>query len=146
MLTIRKARAADLPAIIALLESDAVAGRRGVGLIEYQRMFEEIDADPNQHLTVAEADGEVMGCVQITIMPGLSRGATRRGQIEGMRIARGRRSQGYGNALAAWAIDYCRTRGCTLVQLTTDRQRDGPVQFYERLGFRTTHHGMKLEL
>lgn len=146
MLIIRKATAADLQAITGLLEVDALAGPRGVDLAAYERMFAEITADPNQLMVVAELEGAVIGCVQITIIPGLSRGATRRGQIEGMRIGAAWRGQGHGSALAAWAIAQCRERGCTLVQLTTDRQRTGPVQFYERLGFRNSHHGLKLSL
>lgn len=143
---IRKANVADLPSVIALLESDAVAGRRGVPLADYRTMFAEIAADQNQLLAVAELNGRIIGCVQITIIPGLSRGAVRRGQLEGMRIASDQRGQGHGGTLAAWAIDECKARGCALVQLTTDRQRIGPVRFYERLGFKATHHGMKLEL
>ena len=39
-----------------------------------------------------------------------------------------------------------RTRGCRMVQLTTDRSRREARQFYEGLGFVASHHGMKLHL
>ena len=45
-----------------------------------------------------------------------------------------------------WAIQRCRERGCAIVQLTTDKSRTDAHRFYERLGFRATHEGMKLTL
>jgi hypothetical protein len=36
--------------------------------------------------------------------------------------------------------------GCNLVRLTTDATRDDARRFYETLGFRTTHVGMKFLL
>jgi GNAT superfamily N-acetyltransferase len=146
MLLFRKAEARDLRAVVDLLEADAVAGPRGVAFETYERMFAEMREDRNQLLAVAELDMAVIGCLQLTVIPGLSRGATRRGQIEGMRIGPAWRGTGHGSAFVAWAIAACRARGCTLVQLTTDRRRSGPLQFYERLGFRNSHYGLKLEL
>ena len=45
-----------------------------------------------------------------------------------------------------WAIDRARERGCRIVQLTTDKTRPDALRFYETLGFRATHEGMKLHL
>ena len=146
MLTFRKAETRDLRAVIDLLEADALAGPRELAVQTYERIFVEMLEDRNQLLAVAELDGLVIGCLQITVIPGLSRGGTRRGQIEGMRIGSNLRGKGHGAALVAWAIAECRARGYTLVQLTTDRRRSGPVQFYERPGFRNSHYGLKLEL
>lgn len=98
-MNIRKAELSDLPAIIELPEADALAGRRDVSLPEYQKMFLAISEDPNQLLVVAELDGPIIGCVQISVIPGLSRGASWRGQLEGMRIRRDFRGHGYGREL-----------------------------------------------
>jgi GNAT superfamily N-acetyltransferase len=70
----------------------------------------------------------------------------RRGQIEGVRIARDQRGEGLGRAMFAWAIEECRRQGCGLVQLTTDRSRPDARRFYEQLGFEASHEGMKLAL
>ena len=43
-----------------------------------------------------------------------------------------------------WAIERCKERGCSVVQLTSDRTRDAAHRFYERLGFVGTHTGFKL--
>jgi hypothetical protein len=38
----------------------------------YVRAFEEIDVDENNYLIVAEADGEVVGTLQLTLTPSIS--------------------------------------------------------------------------
>ena len=45
-----------------------------------------------------------------------------------------------------WATEECRKRGCELVQLTTDKSRADACQFYDSLGFKASHEGMKLIL
>jgi GNAT superfamily N-acetyltransferase len=44
------------------------------------------------------------------------------------------------------AIGLCRERGCSLVQLTTDKSRLDARRFYEQLGFVASHEGMKLDM
>lgn len=95
---------------------------------------------------MAEADGEVVGTLQITFIPGLSYQGAWCGQIEGVRIAAARRGQGLGQRLIRWAVEECRARGCRIVQLTTNIARTDAHRFYERLGFRRSHYGYKLDL
>lgn len=45
-----------------------------------------------------------------------------------------------------WAQEQGRSRGATLVQLTSDKRRADAHRFYERLGYVATHEGFKLEL
>ena len=147
-LAFRRATAADVPAIVALLADDDIARQRdeGTGHRDYGAAFAAIDRDPNQVLAVVERGGLVIGCLQLTFIPGLSRRGMWRGQIEGVRVAPGHRGEGVGRALFGWAIDHCRARGCGLVQLTTDKRRPEAHRFYEELGFAATHEGMKLQL
>lgn len=51
-----------------------------------------------------------------------------------------------GQAMFEWAIEQSRQRGCRLVQLTTNADRVDAGRFYERLGFKPTHIGMKMSL
>jgi ribosomal protein S18 acetylase RimI-like enzyme len=146
----RRATAADLPAIIALLADDPL-GRLREGDASppdprYVAAFAAIDADPNQLLAVVERDGEVIGCLQINFIRGLSRLGMWRGQLESVRIAAGHRGGGLGRAMIEWAIEQSRARGCGLVQLTSDKSRSDALRFYASLGFRASHEGMKLEL
>lgn len=146
----RRAIRADLPAIIALLAHDALGqGREDASdppNPAYMAAFAAIEADPNQYLAVAESAGRVVGCLQLSFIPGLSRLGMWRGQIESVRIAEDQRGEGLGRRLFEWAIDECRQRGCGLVQLTTDKQRPDAKRFYEALGFVASHDGMKLML
>lgn len=146
---LRRATAEDVPALVALLADDPLgAGRETVDgdLAVYRTAFEQVDRDP-AHLLIVAVDGEtVVGTLQLTLVPGLSRGGALRGQIEAVRVAAGARSRGLGAAMIGWAVEEARRRGATLVQLTTDRSRADARRFYERLGFVASHDGMKLPL
>lgn len=146
----RRARVEDLPAIVALLADDPIGGGResaGAALHpSYAAAYAAIERDPNQMLAAAERDGRIVGCLQLSFIPGLARQGVWRGQIEGVRVAAGERGGGIGHAMLEWAIAECRRRGCGLVQLTSDERQADTHRFYEALGFRATHRGYKLGL
>ncbi|GMG82167.1 GNAT family N-acetyltransferase [Paralimibaculum aggregatum] len=144
---IREAVAADVPAIVALLADDGLGrGREAPGDPAYARAFAAMQAMPGNVYLVAERDGALIGCLQVTLIPGLSRRGLTRAQIEGVRVAAAARGQRVGEALMQAAIGRAREAGCGLVQLTTDLRRADAHRFYERLGFEATHQGMKLSL
>lgn len=144
---LRRAAADDVRAIVDLLADDVLGKtREAPGDPCYAEAFAAIDGDPNQFLAVAEADGEIVGCLQLTFIPGLSLKGLWRGQIESVRIAASRRGQGHGHVMIEWAIEECRKRGCGLVQLTMNKTRDDTLRFYRSLGFEATHEGFKLTL
>jgi GNAT superfamily N-acetyltransferase len=97
-------------------------------------------------LVVGERGGETIATMQLTFIPGLSRRGTWRLQIEGVRVASTARGDGLGDELIRWAIDQARSRGCALVQLTSDARRQDAHRFYEHLGFVASHTGFKLAL
>lgn len=112
----------------------------------YLRAFDAIVAPEGNRIIVAELDGEVVGTLQLTFIPGLSRLGMIRAQIEEVRVASTVRGMGIGEKLINHAVDRARDHGCGLVQLTTDKQRTDAHRFYERLGFVASHVGMKLAL
>lgn len=146
--TPRRARRDDLPALVALYADDPLGATRERNVSplpgEYLDAFEEIDRDPNQLLAVFEADGEIVGTLQLTILPSLTRLGAKRAQIESVRVARSHRGQGLGGKMMEWAVRQARQEGATLVQLTTDKSRTDARRFYEGLGFVASHEGMKL--
>lgn len=148
--TFRRATAADVAAIVALLADDELGKtREDPGPLlnpRYAAAFAAIDADRNQFLAVVEEGGEVVGCLQLSFIPGLSRIGLWRGQIESVRISSSRRGGGLGRRMFEWAIAECRRHGCEVVQLTTDKSRADARRFYEQLGFVASHEGMKLTL
>lgn len=139
----------DLPAIVALLShEETVADPRAVEVGEvYTQAFEVVDADGrNEMVVLDEGDGTVLGYLQLTYIPGLGRHGQERALIEGVRVRADRRGAGLGRELLTWAIDRARARGCTLVQLTSNKRRTEAHRFYASLGFVGSHDGFKLPL
>ncbi|MET9370758.1 GNAT family N-acetyltransferase [Streptomyces griseoflavus] len=147
-LEIRAAVADDLPAIVGMLADDPLGAQRESpdDLGPYVTALERLSTDPNQHLVVAVREGHVVGTLQLTIVPGLSRRGSTRSIIEGVRVHADERGSGLGTRLIEWAIDTSRHEGCHLVQLTSDNTRTDAHRFYERLGFTASHVGFKLPL
>ncbi|MGP9538833.1 GNAT family N-acetyltransferase [Brachybacterium sp. AOP43-C2-M15] len=145
---IQRASREDVPAIVALLADDELGRQREVeDRDRYDRAFDLIDRDDAQFLAVVrQEDGTVVGTMQLSVLPGLSRGGTTRLQIEGVRVDDSVRSHGVGAAMLDWAHRHGRARGATLAQLTTDRSRDRAHLFYERLGYVDSHLGLKRSL
>ena len=92
---------------------------------------------------MAESGGAVVGTMQISFIPGLSRGGKWRGHVEAVRVTSERRGHGIGEAMMAWAEARCRERDCVVCELTSDKRRDAAHRFYERLGFEASHLGFK---
>ncbi|KOG33625.1 GNAT family N-acetyltransferase [Streptomyces resistomycificus] len=147
-LEIRPAAAADLSAIVAMLADDPLGAQRESpdDLSPYLAALQRLTADPNQHLVVAVRDDRVVGTLQLTVIPGLSRRGSARSIVEGVRIHADERGSGLGTRLIEWAIEESRGQNCQLVQLTSDNTRTDAHRFYERLGFTASHVGFKLQL
>ena len=147
---IRDARREDVPSIVAMLADDALGQSRE--RFEdplpqpYWDAFAAIEADPNNRLLVAEIDGAIAACLQLTFIPGLSRLGAERAQIESVRVTSAHRGGGLGRKLIEAAVAIAREHGSELVQLTTDKSRTDARRFYESLGFVASHDGMKLNL
>lgn len=147
-IAIRPAGRTDMPAIVALLADDPLGrARENPGdLAPYLAAFDDIAAQGGNCVLVAERDHVIIGCLQLTLIPGLARRGAKRGQVEGVRVAASCRGQGIGERLIRHAIEMARAAGCALVQLTSDNARADAHRFYERLGFVASHAGFKLEI
>lgn len=147
-LEIRAAVADDIPAIVGMLADDRLGAERESpdDLTPYLAALERLSSDPNQHLVVAVREGRVVGTLQLTVIPGLSRRGSTRSIIEAVRIHADERGSGLGTQLIEWAIAESRRQGCQLLQLTSDNTRTDAHRFYERLGFTASHVGFKLQL
>lgn len=147
-LEFRPAASDDVPAIVAMLADDPLGAQRESpdDLTPYLTALERLSVDPNQHLMVAVREGRVVGTLQLTVIPGLSRKGSTRSLIEGVRIHSDERGSGLGTLFIEWAIEESRRQGCQLVELTSDATRTDAHRFYERLGFTASHVGFKLAL
>jgi ribosomal protein S18 acetylase RimI-like enzyme len=146
----RLAAAEDLDRIVQMLADDVLGKERERyedPLPEgYLNAFQAIESDPNNELTVACRGTEIIGVMQITFTPYLTHQGSWRATIEGVRTSSAVRGQGVGSKMINWAVGRARERGCSLVQLTTDKQRSDALRFYQKLGFKATHEGLKMKL
>lgn len=147
----RKALDADLPHIIALLADDVLGQMREVVSnppdAAYTSAFEAISQDPNQFLAVlTEADGRILGTLQLTFLQHLTHHGAKRAQVEAVRVARSARGRGIGKIMLQHAIAEAKARNCGMIQLTTDKERQAAHAFYEGFGFVPSHTGFKLKL
>ena len=146
----RQAGPADLPPIVRMLADDELGSQRERvknPLPEsYYSAFEQINNDPNHELIVAELNGEVIGTLHLMFLPSVSFQGGLRAQIESVRVEKKFQSQGIGSEMMKWAMERARQRGAYVVQLTSHKSRVDAHRFYERLGFKGSHLGMKMSL
>jgi len=145
----RKATENDLPKIIEMIADDELGKTRENFELplptEYLAAFENINSDKNQELIVVENnETEIIGTLQLSFIQYLTYQGGIRAQIEAVRIRKDKRGTGLGKQLFEWAIERAKERNAHLLQLTTDKKRPAAIKFYESLGFKPTHEGMKM--
>ena len=146
---IRLARETDVADIVKMLADDPLGTTREKHQLplseDYITAFDAIESDPNNELVVATIEDKLVAVLQLTFIPYLTYQGGWRALIEGVRVAADHRSQGIGRQMFEWAIERARKRNCHMVQLTTDRSRPEALGFYEKLGFVSSHYGLKLK-
>ena len=152
-LTFRDATATDIPIILTLSHAGDARGPDTPPLdpatltdARYRAAFDRITADPHHRLIVAEQGGEIVGTLQISVLPGLARFGMKRAILENVHMRGDQRGQGLGSQMVRWAVERCREYGCGMVQLTSNKVRLDAHRFYRKLGFEQTHEGIKLLL
>lgn len=147
MIAFRDARREDVAAVVALLADDDFGAKRQTGALSgYLAAFDAMKAQGVSHLIVGEMEGRIVATYQLTFIAGLSHRATRRAQIESVRVASDLRGRGIGRQMMRDAEDRARAAGCGLLQLTTQKVRERAQAFYEGLGFTPSHIGYKRDL
>ncbi|MDC5838863.1 GNAT family N-acetyltransferase [Vibrio europaeus] len=146
----RTAVISDLEHLVSLLANDVLGNKREDPSLPlnnaYIDAFEAIDADPNNLLLVVEKQNQLVGMLQLTLIPYLTHIGSWRCLIEGVRIHETYRGLGFGERMFEHAIELARKKGCSMVQLTSDKLRPDAIRFYEQLGFKASHEGFKLTL
>lgn len=148
-LVMRKAVRNDVPAIVAMLTDDilGLVREKADDLDPYFAAFDAMAHDPNNIIYVACAEaGSVVGTFQLVYMQGLSLAASKRAEIEAVRVHSSVRGQGIGKQMFVWAVEKARSDGCNLLQLTTNKKRVAGQRFYDQLGFEASHVGYKMML
>ena len=145
----RKANRSDVSEIVKMIANDKLGKLRENfkdPLPEiYYSAFDKITNDDNQELIVLEdTNGEVIGTLQLSFIQYLTYQGGIRAQIEAVRIREDQRGKGIGEKMFNWAIQRAKDRKAHLIQLTTDKKRQEALRFYEKLGFKASHEGMKI--
>lgn len=148
---IRRAKTEDVVKIVEMLANDKLGRLREEFKNplpkRYFDAFENIMTDANLELMVMEStSGQVIGTLQLSFIQYLTYQGSIRAQIEAVRVRQDFRGKGIGQALFEWAIERSKLKGAHVVQLTTDKKRTEALKFYEKLGFKASHEGMKLHL
>ena len=138
----RRAKRADLHAIVALLADDDRGREREstdwASMPGYEQAFERIDAGPGG-IFVGELDGKIVATYQLAIVPILSYGGSVGAVIHDVRVAGDLRGRGLGAELLADAEARARSCGCRHLSLTANRTRTRAHKFYKRNGFVQEH-------
>ena len=145
---IRRARVADLPAILDLLDELREGATPGIPWdrgdpLWTATVWEEILTDPRRMYLVAEEDDRLVGTVDLVIVPNLTHGARPIGFVENMVVTADRRGDGIGRSLIADVMARARAEGCYKVQLLSANGRERAHSFYEELGFEASSRGYR---
>jgi ribosomal protein S18 acetylase RimI-like enzyme len=145
---LREARREDVPLIVAMLADDDFGKAREqlTDMTPYLRALELIQSNPHNWQYVWDENGEVLGCLQLTVIPGLSQQGAWHAQIEGVRTLGSRRGSGIGKKMMTAIMEIARKKGCKSMQLLTNKRRVDAQRFYRTLGFENSHEGMKAKL
>ncbi|HLV39024.1 GNAT family N-acetyltransferase [Xanthomarina sp.] len=145
----RKATKKDLSSIVEMMADDMLGKKRenfqNPLPIEYLNAFNKIDSDENQELIVVENENfEIIGTLQLSFIQYLNYCGGIRAQIESVIIRKDKRGLGIGKKMFEWAIIRAKEKNAHMLQLTSDKKRPRAIKFYEELGFKATHEGMKM--
>lgn len=134
-ITIREARASDLPALQALLAQLREPGTVAPGADEAVALFARVQSSAHHRIYVAESAHRVVGAYALLVMDSLAHPERPAAVVEDVVVDAGRRGQGIGRRLMEDALRRAAARGCYKLALSSNRQRGAAHRFYEALGF-----------
>jgi len=129
MMHTRPARAADAPAIAALVAQLGYDTAPSDVADRLARLLARSD----HRFVVAEGDGQLLGWVHVELSESVDVGSL--AVIAGLVVDRAHRRQGVGAALMAEAEAWARQQGCPLMRLRSSATRTPAHRFYEGLGY-----------
>jgi len=144
----RKAQEKDLNKILLMMADDFLGkNRENLEDLEiYKKAFKEISADKHNFLAVVEFENEVIATCHLTVISSLTRKASKRINIDAVRVDKRFTNKGIGSWMMKRVIEFAEKNDVRILQLTTDKSRIDAHRFYKKLGFDATHEGMKLYL
>ncbi len=142
-MTIRLAKANDIPAILDLLGEILAVHHKGRPDIfkssgskyDHQQLAQLLN-DPNQPVFVYEQDGQILGHLfcQFQEAQGNVLEPVKTLFIDDLCVSSSARGQGLGEKFIDFARGYAKEQGCYNLTLDVWADNAGAVRFYERLG------------
>ena len=148
---IRLAEERDVARIVEMyreltITDSQVEHRRNPSLADYQLVFAEIRADRRQKLFVVEVEGEVVGTIELLIIPNLSHNGTPFAFLENLIVTEKHRGKGVGRMLLEYTVELARKSGCHMVEMCSDVRRKEAHKLYGSMGFEAQAHCFRLFL
>ncbi len=144
---IEKAGINHLREIVAVINAGATRVRKDKEFDnwqDYSAAFEALVQAPEADIYVAlDEAGDVVGTYQIHFLKGLAFMGRPRAEIESVHVRSDQRGTGVGRIMMDHAEDLARKANACMVQLTSNRERDGSHHFYRKLGYDQSHLGYK---
>ena len=148
-ISIREARKSDVARLVELMKAltittSSVEAHGASTLAEYEKVFEQIENDPNHKLIVAEVDGSVVGSADLVIVPNLSHRGLPWAVMENVIVEEKIRRKGIAGAMVQYLVDLARENGCYKIGLSSSKERPAAHSFYESLGFKQYGLGYRI--
>lgn len=146
-ISIERARPEHLRDIVAIINAGATSVRKDrefADWLDYRPAFDALRNAPECDIYVALSEaGEVVGTYQIHFLKGLAFMGRPRVELESVHVRADQRGAGIGRKMMAHAEALARRADACLIQLTSNREREGSHHFYRRLGYDQSHLGYK---
>jgi len=148
-INIREAGKDDLAVIVELMKTLTIttseAESQGAStLADYEKVFEQIERDPNHKLIVAELDGRIVGSADLVIVPNLSHRGLPWAVMENVIVDESMRRTGIAGAMVKHLVTVAKESGCYKVGLSSSKERPAAHRMYEALGFKQYGLGYRI--
>ena len=144
--TVRKAAAADIPAVLALYAQPDLDDGKVLAVDQAVALLERFSRYPDYTLYVAEQEHEIVGSFALLVMDNLGHLGAPSGIVEDVVVAPARQSAGIGAAMMRFALDHCREKRCYKLVLSSNAKRVRAHAFYESLGFERHGYSFRIDL
>ena len=144
--TVRKADAADIPAVLALYAQPDLDDGKVLAVDQAVALLARFSRYPDYTLYVAEQDHEIVGSFALLVMDNLGHLGAPSGIVEDVVVAPARQGAGIGAAMMRFALEHCRQKRCYKLVLSSNAKRVRAHAFYESLGFERHGYSFRIDL
>jgi ribosomal protein S18 acetylase RimI-like enzyme len=148
-ITIREAQRNDLAQLVELMKAltittSTVEASGASSLADYEKVFAQIESDPNHYLIVAEVEGQIVGSADLMIVPNLSHRGLPWAVMENVIVDERTRRQGIASAMVEHLVTLAKENGCYKIGLSSSKKRPAAHSMYESLGFKQYGLGYRI--